>query len=102
MSALSEAVNAAREAADRFDSAHADHNPMYALECAADMEAAIRGIVAAWDPVAPKPTAGDLCRLVGGFNVEHYRCDDYADGTVTNLGKVTKPAPKGAPRGFQR
>lgn len=52
--------------------------------------------------------SGDLCSF-GRFPdpphyVRHYRCDDYADGTVVNAmnGDVIHPAPDGAPIGFHR
>ena len=28
---------------------------------------------------------GDLCRLLGDYQVEHYRCDQYPDGTITSV-----------------
>jgi hypothetical protein len=36
--------------------------------------------------------------------VTHYRCDQYADGTVTDArtGEIVKRAPYGAKRGFER
>jgi hypothetical protein len=48
--------------------------------------------------------SGDLCRFVGRYGVEHYRCDEYADGTITNQvnGTTTTPAPEGALKGFER
>lgn len=54
------------------------------------------------------PQSGDLCslgrELLPAHMVTHYRCDDYADGTVTDArtGKIVKRAPAGAKRGFKR
>lgn len=38
----------------------------------------------------PKP--GDLCRLLGNYEVEHHDCDEFADGVVTNVltGKIVR------------
>lgn len=52
--------------------------------------------------------SGDLCSFgrapVPAYMVTHYRCDDYADGTVTDArnGQVVKRAPWDAKRGFKR
>lgn len=54
--------------------------------------------------------SGDLCRFVthpGGKDypaVEHYRCNDHRDGTVTDpaTGRILTRAPIGAKRGFKR
>lgn len=49
--------------------------------------------------------SGDLCSFgPGNFQVTHYRCDDYRDGTVTDVlnGTVVKPAPYSNPMGFDR
>lgn len=52
------------------------------------------------------PQSGDLCSFgrkpTPAHFVTHYRCDDYADGTVTDArtGEVVVRAPLGAPRGF--
>ena len=32
-----------------------------------------------------EPMPGDLCRLLGDYQVEHYRCDQYPDGTITSV-----------------
>jgi len=56
------------------------------------------------------PVSGDLCRFIKHPEgkpypaVEHYRCDDHRDGTVTDpaTGKVLKNAPVGARGGFTR
>lgn len=32
-----------------------------------------------------KPQPGDLCRLLGNYEVEHYDCDEHPDGVVTNV-----------------
>ena len=50
---------------------------------------------------------GDYCRIIpqsGLGHVEHYRCDDYPDGAVTNCitGRIVTIAPVGAPKGFKR
>lgn len=56
--------------------------------------------------MATQATSGDLCRFLPGGTglVEHYRCDDYRDGTITNCitGELVKEAPYTAPRGFKR
>lgn len=52
-----------------------------------------------------KAKSGDLCRFVGEPTmVEHYRCDEHADGTVTDprTGEIVRHAPSGARRGFER
>lgn len=53
-----------------------------------------------------EPVSGDLCRMIGDFAVEHYRCDDYADSAVTrDLGGktvVVAPAHPNALIGFER
>jgi len=57
------------------------------------------------DDTMPAPVSGDLCHfLPGGTMVEHYRCDDYRDGTITNCitGETVQDAPYTAPRGFVR
>lgn len=43
-----------------------------------------------WDKVEPK--SGDFCRILGNFEVEHYHCDEFADGVVTNVitGKIVR------------
>lgn len=52
--------------------------------------------------------SGDYCRFLKApaapGSVEHYQCDDYRDGTITNCitGEVLKQAPYDAPRGFNR
>lgn len=51
--------------------------------------------------------SGDLCSFVPGTRgafVEHYRCDEYADGTITSTidGTVTQEAKPGALKGFSR
>lgn len=52
--------------------------------------------------------SGDLCSWgrapVTAYMVTHYRCDDYADGTITDArtGEIVKRAPYDAPRGFER
>ncbi len=52
--------------------------------------------------------SGDLCSFgrepTPAHFVTHYRCDDYADGTVTNAlnGEVVVRAKWDAPRGFKR
>jgi len=52
--------------------------------------------------------SGDMCSfgrgLVPAHYVTHYRCDDHADGTVTDCitGKIVQSAPVGALRGFYR
>lgn len=51
--------------------------------------------------------SGDLCSFVPGTRgalVEHYRCDEHADGTITSTidGKITRRAPAGALKGFSR
>lgn len=40
--------------------------------------------------VSPKP--GDLCRILPNYEVQHYDCDEFADGVVTNIltGKVVR------------
>ena len=51
------------------------------LECGHDGQRPGRG---RGDAVTePKP--GDLCRLLPGYRVEHYRCDQYPDGTITSV-----------------
>lgn len=42
----------------------------------------------------PKP--GDLCRLLGNYEVEHYECDEFADGVVTNVitNKIVRRTPQ--------
>ena len=51
-----------------------------------------------------KTRSGDYCYLSSDFTVTHFRCDDYADGTVTDArtGKIVVLAPKGALHGFTR
>jgi hypothetical protein len=54
--------------------------------------------------------SGDFCRFgvkpSPAHMVTHYRCDDFADGTVTDASQtrrtIVKPALSGAPRGFER
>lgn len=29
--------------------------------------------------------SGDKCRILGGFQVQHFDCDDYPDGTITSV-----------------
>lgn len=43
------------------------------------------------DAYAAKP--GDLCRLLGGGLVEHWKCDQWRDGVVTDVrtGTVVEP-----------
>ena len=71
-----------------------------------------RGVLAsalAMDANEPRPPqSGDMCRFgdVPG-TVEHYRCDDYADGTITDRGpsgrgRILKAAKPDARKGFQR
>lgn len=50
------------------------------------------------------PVSGDYCRFLRNAKVEHYRCDEYRDGTITSVitGEVVKPAHWGAPIGFYR
>jgi hypothetical protein len=59
---------------------------------------------------ATGPVTGDYCsfgRLPSSpWHITHYRCDDFADGTVTDA-KADRPvilveAPAGALRGFNR
>lgn len=47
------------------------------------------------------PQSGDLCRLLPGYRVEHYRCDEYQDGTITDVvaGQIIFQ-PVGTPVGF--
>ncbi|WP_404474771.1 hypothetical protein [Microbacterium aerolatum] len=51
---------------------------------------------------------GDLCRFgqhpTPAHFITHYRCDDYADGTVTDArnGEIVTRARWDAPRGFKR
>lgn len=59
----------------------------------------------AYEP--PPAKSGDFCRLVTTLSVpasEHYRCDEYADGTITNIEthRVIRYAQPGAPIGFDR
>lgn len=55
-----------------------------------------------YELVIPERVSGDLCRFVPG-GVEHYRCDDYFDGTVTNPhGQIITYGPVGAMKGFNR
>lgn len=54
------------------------------------------------------PVSGDLCSFgrkpAPAYLVTHYRCDDHADGTVTDArnGRVVEYAKPGALRGFKR
>lgn len=56
----------------------------------------------------PEMRSGDLCRFgeapVPAHMITHYRCDEYADGTVTDArnGRVEVAAKWDAPRGFKR
>jgi hypothetical protein len=52
---------------------------------------------ASWDdgtPVAmtepPRPTyrPGDRCVILPGGRVQHYDCDQHADGTITEAGRI--------------
>jgi hypothetical protein len=56
------------------------------------------------EPEDTGPGSGDLCVLVSTFTVEHYRCDEYADGTRTSSidGHVVVPPKPGALKGFNR
>lgn len=42
-----------------------------------------------------EPQPGDLCRLLGNYEVEHVDCDEHPDGTVTNVvtGKIVRRNP---------
>lgn len=42
----------------------------------------------------PKP--GDLCRIIGNYEVAHLDCDEFADGVVTDVrtGKIVRRLPK--------
>lgn len=44
------------------------------------------------DLTAPQYQPGDLCIILGNFEVQHYDCDEFADGVVTNVltGKVVR------------
>lgn len=50
--------------------------------------------------------SGDYCSFgkkpVPAHMITHYRCDDHADGTVTDArtGEIVTRAPIGSPRGF--
>lgn len=56
------------------------------------------------DELTYTPKSGDYCRFLPGGLVEHYRCDDHRDGTITNCitGELVKSGPYSAPRGFNR
>lgn len=28
---------------------------------------------------------GDRCRIIGNFQVKHFDCDEWADGTITDV-----------------
>lgn len=44
-----------------------------------------------WDEPEPVPQSGSHCQIIGKGLVKHWECDEFADGTITNVyddGKV--------------
>lgn len=54
------------------------------------------------------PTSGTYCRMLPGLRVEHYMCDEHADGTITSVsdddtnGTILTPPLPDALKGFDR